>query len=82
MSAATMTDARKRAIRWLQERGGDAAVIRHKDGGRSILAQGEYGPFMPSTCRALIDAGLAEYVDINGRKSVRFRLTEEGRAWK
>jgi hypothetical protein len=62
----------------MRERGGDAAVVRVKGGGRYILAQGEQGPFLPKTCRALIDAGLAEYVDANGRKAVRFRLTANG----
>lgn len=78
MADPTLTDALRRALRWMQARGGDAAVVRVKGGGRYILAQGEQAPFLPSTCRALIDAGLAEYVDGNGRKAVRFRLTEAG----
>lgn len=73
-----MTVAQKAALRWMREHGGDAAVVRVKGGGRYILAQGEQAPFMPSTCRALIDAGHAEYVDMYGKKSVRFRLTEKG----
>lgn len=76
MAAPIITDAMRGAIRWMRERGGDAAVVRVKGGGRYILAQGEQAPFLPITCRNLITAGLAEYVDINGRKSVRFRLTE------
>lgn len=75
-----LTAAHKRALEWMKERGGDAAVARVNGGGRYFLAQGEQAPFLPSTARALIDAGLAEYVDLNGRKSVRFRLTEAGRA--
>lgn len=74
-----MTDAHKRALRWMKERGGDAAVARVNGGGRYFLAQGEQAPFMPSTARALIEAGLAEYVDLNGKKAVRFRLTEAGK---
>lgn len=73
-----MKDAAKCALRWMREHGGDAAVVRVKGGGRYMLAQGEQAPFMPSTARQLIDAGFAEYVDMNGRKSVRFKLTAEG----
>lgn len=70
-----MTEAMKAALKWMREHGGDAAVVRVKGGGRYILAQGEQAPFLPMTCRKLIDAGLAEYVDgADGRKSVRFRL--------
>ncbi len=75
---SALTKASKDALRWMQERGGDAAVARVNGGGRYILAAGETGPFLFSTCRKLIDAGLAEYVDINGKKAVRFRLTEKG----
>lgn len=73
--SAPMTAAMKEAIRWMRERGGDCAVARVKGGGRIYLAQGEHAPFLPSTARRLIDKGLAEYVDMNGRKAVRFRLT-------
>jgi hypothetical protein len=74
-----MTDAMKRALRWMRDHGSDCAVARVLGGGRIFLAQGEHAPFLPNTARALIDAGLAEYVDINGRKAVRFQLTEQGR---
>ncbi len=73
-----LSDAARKALRWMREHGGDAAVVRVNGGGRYILAQGEQAPFLPSTCRQLIDAGLAEYVDQNGRKAVRFRLTTPG----
>lgn len=73
-----LTAAQSAALKWMQDRGGDAAVVRVKGGGRYILAQGEQAPFLPSTCRALIEKGLAEYVDANGRKAVRFRLTGGG----
>ena len=69
-----LTSAGKSALMWMQEHGGDAAVVRVKGGGRYLHAQGEQAPFLPQTCRQLIDAGLAEYVDQNGKKSVRFRL--------
>lgn len=68
------------ALRWMQQHGGDAAVVRVKGGGRYMLAKGEHAPFMPATARKLVDAHLAEYVDLDGRKSVRFRLTAAGRA--
>lgn len=71
---AVMTSAMRGAERWLRERGGDCAVARVKGGGRIYLAQGEHAPFLPSTARALIEAGRAEYVDERGRKTVRFRL--------
>lgn len=69
-----LTAAAKAAFKWMSEHGGDAAVVRVKGGGRYVLAQGETGPFTFGTCRKLIDAGLAEYVDEDGEKAVRFRL--------
>lgn len=69
-----MTAAMEAALKWMREHGGDCAVARVKGGGRIYLAQGEHAPFRASTARKLIDAGLAEYVDMNGKKSVRFRL--------
>lgn len=75
---AGLTKAHKDALKWMRDHGGDAAVARVNGGGRYILAQGEQAPFLPATCRALIDRGLAEYVDMNGKKAVRFRLTPEG----
>ena len=74
----SLTQAQKKALKWLQERGGDAAVARTTAGGRYILAQGDTGPFTVATCRALVSLGLAEYVDVGGRKAARFRLTEAG----
>lgn len=73
-----MKAAAASALKWMREHGGDAAVARCKEGGRIYLAQGEHGPFMPSTARQLIEAGLAEYVDQGSRKSARFRLTQKG----
>lgn len=75
-----MTPAQTDALRWMQKHGGDAAVARLNGGGRYILAEGEVGPFTFGTARALINAGLAEYVDMNGKKAVRFRLTDVGRS--
>ena len=62
------------ALKWMRDHGGDCAVARVKGGGRIYLAQGEHAPFMPSTARLMVDAGLAEYVDAGGKKAVRFRL--------
>lgn len=70
-----LTEAGLAALRWMHAHGGDVAVARVRGGGRYFLGQGEQAPFMPRTARQLIDAGLAEYVDENGRKAVRFRLT-------
>ena len=72
-----MTPAMRTALKWMRDHGGDAAVARVNGGGRIYLAQGENAPFMPSTARDLVKAGLAEYVDMNGKKAVRFRLTTE-----
>ena len=69
-----MNTAMTNAIFWLRSHGGDCAVARVKGGGRIFLSQGETAPFLPSTARKLIDAGIAEYVDENGRKSTRLRL--------
>lgn len=69
-----ITEGMRDAIKWMRERGGDCAVARVKGGGRIFLAQGEHAPFLPITAKRLVDAGLAEYVDMNGKKSVRFRL--------
>lgn len=77
-----MTAAMKAALKWMRDHGSDAAVARVKGGGRYFLAQGEQAPFLPLTARNLIDSGLAEYVDMNGKKSVRFRLTDAGKAAK
>lgn len=74
-----MTPAMKAALKWMREHGGDAAVARVNGGGRIYLAQGEHASFMPTTARSLVEAGLAEYVDIGGKKSVRFRLTDAGK---
>lgn len=76
--SGTLTKGHRDALKWMRERGGDAAVVRVKGGGRYILAQGEQAPFLPATCKALIERGLAEYVDMYGKKAVRFRLTSEG----
>lgn len=78
--ALALTSAHRSALKWMVEHGGDAAVARVNGGGRIYLAQGETAPFMPSTAKALVDRGLAEYVDKDGKKSVRFRLTERGKA--
>ncbi|WP_157099043.1 hypothetical protein [Novosphingobium rosa] len=73
-----MTDAMAAALKWMRQHGSDVAVARVKGGGRVFMSQGDYAPFLPATAKRLIDAGLAEYVDLNGKKSVRFRLTAAG----
>lgn len=74
MNNIAMTRSMQRAFDWLVEHDGDAAVAKCVNGGRIYLAKGEVGPFMPQTAQKLIDAGLAEYVTVNGRKNARFRL--------
>ncbi|API58879.1 hypothetical protein BSL82_05780 [Tardibacter chloracetimidivorans] len=69
-----LSEAQRRAVQWMLDHGSDVAVARVNGGGRIFLGQGEHAPFLPSTARALIEAGVAEYVDLNGKKSVRFRL--------
>lgn len=71
--ASKLTEAQRAAHKWMLDHGGDAAIVRCNGGGRILLAQGDTGPFTFGTCNALIAAGLAEYVEQNGRK-VRFRL--------
>lgn len=73
-----LTKAMREAVKWLRDRGGDAAVARTVSRGRYLLAQGEIGPFTFGTYKRLIEAGLGEYVEMNGRKAARFRLTEKG----
>lgn len=57
------TAAAKAALKWLQEHGGSAAVAKCRQGGRIYLAQGETGPFMPSTVNQLESLGLLEKRD-------------------
>ena len=73
-----LTAAMREAIKWLKSIGADCAVAVHKSGGRSYLAQGETGHFMPSTMKKLCDAGLAEYYAVGERKNARLRLTPAG----
>lgn len=79
MKTRDITIAVQDAVKWMKQHGSDCAVARVKGGGRIFLAQGEHAPFMPWTAKAMVEAGLAEYVDMKGRKSVRFRLTDSGR---
>jgi hypothetical protein len=46
-----------KALKWLQDRGGDACFDKHG----VVLAQGETAPFMRSTWNQLRDEGLIEY---------------------
>lgn len=54
------TKAAQKALKWLKEHGGSAAVAKTKAGGRIYLAQGEQGEFMPSTIKQLETLGLIE----------------------
>ena len=69
-----MTPEMKTALAWMREHGGDAAVAKTRAGGRVYLAQGESGPFMPTTANNLIEAGIAEYVRDPKGQITRFRL--------
>ncbi|WP_327195954.1 hypothetical protein [Novosphingobium capsulatum] len=81
-----MTEAMRQALKWLRERGDQAAVARVKGGGWYLLAQGDVAPFQPATYRRLVDAGLAEFVTVGvilpKKKVQRFRLTDAGKAAK
>lgn len=57
------TKAAAEALKWLREHGGSAAVAKTKAGGRIYLAEGENGPFMPSTVNQLERLGLLEKRD-------------------
>lgn len=78
MSAAT--PAMMAACKWLSARGGDAAVVNVKGGGRIYLAQGEHAPFLPLTVKNLREAGLVEFYEFGGKPHGRLRLTVAGRA--
>lgn len=74
-----MTDAAKRALAWLKERGGDGCFDRHG----VAFAQGETAPFVRATWNRLRDDGLLEFYGgrtTGGRSYGRLRLTEAGMA--
>lgn len=62
------------AIKWLKERGGSCAIVRTKNGGRIYLAQGETGPFMPTTAKNMVEAGLADFEYNSKGLQIRLRL--------
>ncbi len=61
-------------VRWLRERGGDAAFARTRSGGRSFLAQGDVAPFTIGIFSALVKAGRAEYSRDGQGRITRIRL--------
>lgn len=74
MKPPPLTKSQLDALKWLKDRGGDAAVAKSKDGGRFYLAQGETGPFTPATVKALVDAGEVMYYDAGGKRNSRIRV--------
>jgi len=54
-----MTDAQKKALKWLSEHNGDGVFNKHN----VLIAAGETAPFMYSTWKALRDLGLITYYD-------------------
>lgn len=65
-----MTKNQTKALEWLRERGGDAALDRHG----VVLAAGESAPFRRLTWNALRDAGYVEFYNPTGRGHGRIRL--------
>lgn len=66
-----MTDAQKKALEWLTERGGSAAFAKTKLGGHYWLARGEICPCTYMTIKALVDAGKAKYERCSEGKIIR-----------
>lgn len=65
-----MTKSHIKALEWLRERGGDAALDKHG----VVLAAGETAPFTRVTWNALRDAGHVEFYNPTGRGHGRIRL--------
>ena len=57
------TRAAQDALKWINERGGNAAIARTRAGGMYYLAHGETGPFAPITITQLVNLGLVEKRD-------------------
>lgn len=55
-----MTEAQREALKWLQERGGDAVRQGKKNGRQQVLCRGEIAPFEWKTFKRLIEGGLLE----------------------
>lgn len=69
---APETKAQAAALKWLRDRGGDAAI----DKNGIALAMGDSAPVMRSTWNKLRDLGLIEFYNLAGRGRGRLRLTE------
>lgn len=65
-----MTKNQTKALEWLREHGGDAAIDRNG----VVLGAGETAPFMRSTWNDLRDAGHVEFYNPTGRGHGRIRL--------
>lgn len=72
-SQARLTTAERAALEWFRENGGDAVLATHKAGGKSYIAQGETGRFMPVTMNRLVRRGAVERYELSG--TIRYRLT-------
>jgi hypothetical protein len=66
----TMTKAMTAALKWLANRGGDAAFDRNG----VALAQGDTAPVTRSTWNKLRDAGLVEFYNPTGKGRGRVRV--------
>lgn len=76
--AGRLTDAQRRALAWLCDRGGDGVWCR---GGQVLLCSGEYAPFERKTWARLEEAGLIETYGAKrqgGHGWGRLRTTEKG----
>ena len=69
---APLTKAQEAAMKWLRDRGGDAAI----DKNGIALAMGDSAPVMRSTWNKLRDAGLVEFYNLTGKGRGRLRLIE------
>lgn len=67
-----MTAAQKEALKWLTDRGGDAAFDRNG----VALAQGETAPVTRMTWNALAKAGQVEFYNPAGKGRGRMRICQ------
>jgi hypothetical protein len=65
-----MTKAETAALKWLRDRGGDAAFDRNG----IALAMGDTAPVMRSTWNKLASAGLVEFYNPTGKGRGRLRV--------
>lgn len=66
-----LTKSQAAALKWLRERGGDAAI----DKNGIALAMGDSAPVMRSTWNKLRDLGQVEFYNLAGKGRGRLRLT-------